>query len=70
MRRLFAFVRFVLFVILFLAIGEGLNRVLPLIHFPDRSFTWHKIKVQVVTATGHKEPYQVVARDGYRAKGH
>ena len=30
---------------------------------------WHKIKVQVVTATGHKEPYQVVARDGYRAKG-
>jgi len=56
-------------VILFLAIGEGLNRVLPLIHFPDRSFTWHKIKVQVVTASGHKEPYQVVARDGYRAKG-
>ena len=43
MRRLFAFVRFVLFVILFLAIGEGLNRVLPLIHFPDRSFTWHSV---------------------------
>ncbi|MGH9567835.1 MAG: hypothetical protein ACRD4I_17815 [Candidatus Angelobacter sp.] len=40
MRRLFAFGRFVLFVMLFLALGEGLNRVLPLIHFPDRSFTW------------------------------
>jgi len=47
MRRLFAFVRFVLFVILFLAIGEGLNRVLPLIHFPDRSFTWHKSKFRL-----------------------
>jgi VWFA-related protein len=30
---------------------------------------WHKIKVEVVTAAGHKEPYQIVARDGYRAKG-
>jgi hypothetical protein len=43
MRRLFAFGRFALFVILFLALGEGLNRVLPLIHFPDRSFTWHAV---------------------------
>jgi uncharacterized protein len=43
MRRLFAFGRFALFVILFLALGEALNRVLPLIHFPDRSFNWHSI---------------------------
>ena len=43
MRRLFAFVRFGLFVGLFLALGAGLDRVLPLIHFPDRSFTWHGI---------------------------
>lgn len=41
------FVRFVLFVILFLAIGKGLNRVLPLIHFPDRSFTRHKSKFRL-----------------------
>jgi uncharacterized protein len=43
MRRLLAFVRFALFVILFLTLGEALNRVLPLIHFPDRSFTWQSI---------------------------
>ena len=43
MRRLFAFGRFALFVILFLALGEALNRVLPLIHFPDLSFTWQSI---------------------------
>lgn len=41
MRRLFALGRFALFVILFLVLGEALNRVLPLIHFPDRSFIWH-----------------------------
>jgi hypothetical protein len=43
MRRLFGFGRFALFVILFLALGEALNRVLPLIHFPDLSFTWQSI---------------------------
>jgi membrane protease YdiL (CAAX protease family) len=41
MRRLFALARFVLFVILFLAFGQALDRVLPLIHFPDRGFTWN-----------------------------
>ena len=43
MRRLFGFGRFALFVILFLTLGEALNRVLPLIHFPDLSFTWQSI---------------------------
>jgi membrane protease YdiL (CAAX protease family) len=43
MRRLLAFVRFALFVGLFLALGEALNRVLPLIHFPDLAFTWQSI---------------------------
>ena len=43
MRRLVAFARFALFVILFVALGAVLDRVLPLIHFPDRTFTWHGI---------------------------
>src|ERR1051326_230555 len=43
MRRLVAFARFALFVILCLALGAVLDRVLPLIHFPDRAFTWHGI---------------------------
>ena len=43
MHRLLAFIRFVLFVGLFLGLGEVLNRVLPLIHFPDLLFTWQSI---------------------------
>ena len=40
MRRLLGIGKFALFVSLFWLIGEGLNRLLPRIHFPDRSFTW------------------------------
>ena len=43
MRRLRAFGRFILFVALYLLAGKGLDRILPLIHFPEGSFTWHGI---------------------------
>src|SRR6476646_7546678 len=43
MRRLWAFGRFILFVALYLLAGKGLDRILPLIHFPEGSFTWHGI---------------------------
>jgi CAAX protease family protein len=41
MHRLRALGRFGLFVVLYLLAGKGLDRVLPLIHFPDRAFTWN-----------------------------
>jgi hypothetical protein len=41
MHRLRALGRFGLFVFLYLLAGKGLDRVLPLIHFPDRAFTWN-----------------------------
>ena len=43
MRRLWAFGRFILFVILYVLAGKGLDRILPLIHFPGGSFTWHGV---------------------------
>ena len=43
MRRLLGIAKFALFVFFFWLIGQGLNYVLPLIHFPERSFTWHGI---------------------------
>ncbi|ABF41420.1 Abortive infection protein [Candidatus Koribacter versatilis Ellin345] len=43
MQRLRALGRFGLFVFLYWLVGEGLNRLLPLIHFPDRAFTWNAI---------------------------
>ena len=39
--RLRALGKFGLFVFLFLIAGKGLDRILPLIHFPDRAFTWN-----------------------------
>ena len=57
----------------FRTIGQSIRNHYILTYHPTHTASdgaWHKIKVQVVTATGHKEPYQVVARDGYRAKGH
>jgi VWFA-related protein len=57
----------------FRTIGQSIRNHYILTHHPTHTASdgaWHKIKVQVVTATGHKEPYQVVARDGYREKGH
>src|SRR5689334_5160881 len=43
MRRLWAFGRFTLFVALYVLAGKGLDRILPLIHFPEGSFTWRGI---------------------------
>ena len=43
MRRLLGIAKFALFVFFFWLIGQGLNYVLPLIHFPERSFTWHGV---------------------------
>jgi membrane protease YdiL (CAAX protease family) len=43
MRRLHAFGRFILFLVLYLLAGKGLDRILPLIHFPEGSFTWHGV---------------------------
>jgi VWFA-related protein len=56
----------------FRTIGQSIRNHYILTYRPThtgRDGAWHKIKVEVVTASGHKEPYQVVARDGYRAKG-
>ena len=41
MQRLRALGRFGLFVGLYWLAGEGLDRLLPLLHFPDRAFTWN-----------------------------
>lgn len=41
MQRLRALGRFGLFVVLYMLAGKGLDRVLPLIHFPDRAFSWN-----------------------------
>ena len=43
MRRLLGIAKFALFVFFFWLIGQGLNYVLPFIHFPERSFTWHGV---------------------------
>lgn len=55
----------------FRTIGQGIRNHYILAYRPThaaRDGAWHKIKVEVVTSSGRKERYQVVARDGYRAK--
>lgn len=55
----------------FRTVGQSIRNHYILTYRPSHAASdgaWHKIKVEVVTASGHKEPYQVVARDGYRAK--
>jgi len=32
--------RVALFIAIYFLAGEGLNRILPRLHFPDRAFTW------------------------------
>ena len=55
----------------FRTIGQSIRNHYILTYRPSHTASdgaWHKIKVEVVTASGHRKPYQVVARDGYRAK--
>ena len=35
--------RFALFLAFYLIAGEALNRILPKVHFPDRTFTWSSL---------------------------
>jgi len=56
----------------FRTIGQSVRNHYILTYRPTHTASdgaWHKIKVEVLTASGHRERYQVVARDGYRAKG-
>lgn len=55
----------------FHTIGQSIRQRYILRYHPSHKAldgAWHKIKIEVVTNTGHKEPYQILARDGYRAK--
>ncbi|HEU5414719.1 MAG TPA: VWA domain-containing protein [Candidatus Angelobacter sp.] len=55
----------------FRTIGQSIRNHYILTYRPSHTASdgaWHKIKVEVVTTSGHKKSYQVVARDGYRAK--
>ncbi len=52
-------------------VGQSIRNQYILTYHPThttRDGAWHKIKIEVVTESGHKEPYQVVARDGYRGR--
>jgi hypothetical protein len=55
----------------FRTVGQSIRSQYILTYHPrhtTRDGACHKIKIEVVTESGHKEPYQVVARDGYPAK--
>lgn len=55
----------------FRTIGQSIRNRYILSYRPSHAASdgaWHRIKIEVLTAAGHKEPYQVVARDGYRAR--
>lgn len=55
----------------FRTIGQNIRNHYILTYRPTHTAkdgAWHKIKVEVVSTSGRKAPYQVVAREGYRAK--
>jgi VWFA-related protein len=55
----------------FRTVGQSIRSQYILTYHPThttRDGAWLKIKIEVVTESGHKEPYQVVARDGYRGR--
>lgn len=55
----------------FHTIGQSIRQRYILTYRPThmaQDGVWHKIKVEVVTSTGQRQNFQILARDGYRAK--